>query len=91
MFSLGVWCVSNIYHIDTKVFCFKINTTLINNTFQIIYTSNGSIANTFNATNDLKIVGDLSSHHSEPFFQCTKTKKVMQPADSIFEKNMIVC
>ena len=40
----------NIYEVST----FKINTTFINNKFQIVYTTNGNILSTFNATNDLR-------------------------------------
>jgi hypothetical protein len=40
----------SIYEVST----FKINTTFINNNFQIVYTTNGDILSTFNATNDLR-------------------------------------
>lgn len=38
----------------TEISKFKINTTFITNRFQINYLSNGTIINTFNATNDLR-------------------------------------
>lgn len=50
----GYTAENYVYDNINEIANFKINTTFINNTFQIIYTSNGSIANTFNATNDLR-------------------------------------
>jgi hypothetical protein len=50
----GYTAENYVYDKINEIANFKINTTFINNTFQIIYTSNGSIANTFNATNDLR-------------------------------------
>ena len=45
---------SYTYDTLTEIATFKINTTFINNKFNINYLTNGTIINTFNATNDLR-------------------------------------
>ena len=43
-----------LYNPLTEISTFKIDTTFINNKFQINYLTNGVIINTFNATNDIR-------------------------------------
>lgn len=43
-----------VYDKIYEIASFKVNTTFINNNFQIVYTSNGNILNTFNSTNNLR-------------------------------------
>jgi hypothetical protein len=57
--NIGVSIVENTYtdytyDIISDISSFKVNTNLINNKFNINYLKNGTIANTFNETNDMR-------------------------------------
>jgi len=50
----GYTAENYVYDNINEIANFRINTNFINNKFQINYTTNGNIINTFNATNDLR-------------------------------------